>query len=107
MGTLGLDSKVFAILNHVVSQTQQNIDFLVSQNFISPSDASIIVSNLKPLSDQSIPQIETPALSGPRKLDFALPNSNPSPLKAPVRVHEDSKNGSSKASHPHCDVPKS
>ena len=35
-----------ALLAHVISQLQHNVDFLVAQNYISPSDASAILAKL-------------------------------------------------------------
>lgn len=40
------DPQATALLAHVVSQMQSNVDFLVSQNYISSSDASTIMSRL-------------------------------------------------------------
>ncbi|KAL5485698.1 hypothetical protein ACEPAI_6739 [Sanghuangporus weigelae] len=41
-----VDPKSSALLAHIVSQTQSNIDFLVSQNYIRASDAAGILSKL-------------------------------------------------------------
>jgi hypothetical protein len=40
------DSQATALLAHVVSQVQQNVEFLVSQNYISDADASAFLSKL-------------------------------------------------------------
>jgi hypothetical protein len=40
------DPQAAALLAHIVSQITSNVDFLVSQNYMSQSDASIIVSKL-------------------------------------------------------------
>lgn len=40
------DPQAAALLAHVVSQMQQNVDFLVAQNYITQADASAIVSKL-------------------------------------------------------------
>lgn len=47
------DIRAAALLAHVVSQLQSNIDFLVSQNYISSSDASVIMSKLPALSGET------------------------------------------------------
>jgi LAS seventeen-binding protein 1/2 len=44
--TMPHDPQAAALLAHVVSQIQSNVDFLLAQNYISPSDASSIVSLL-------------------------------------------------------------
>jgi hypothetical protein len=44
--TMPRDPQAAALLAHVVSQIQSNVDFLLAQNYISPSDASSIVSLL-------------------------------------------------------------
>lgn len=40
------DTQSSALLNHVLSQTKANLEFLVSQNYISNADASGIISKL-------------------------------------------------------------
>jgi|SRR6266511_1413247 len=40
------DTQAAALLSHVVSQIAQNINFLASQNYISQSDASAILTKL-------------------------------------------------------------
>jgi len=47
------DVKAAALLAHVVSQMQSNVDFLVSQNYISSSDASVIMSRLPTASGEN------------------------------------------------------
>jgi len=44
--TMPSDPQAAALLTHVVSQMQHNVDFLVSQNYISSVDASAIMSKL-------------------------------------------------------------
>ena len=40
------DPQAAALLAHVLSQTQQNISFLASQNYISPAEASELIARL-------------------------------------------------------------
>ena len=40
------DAQAAALLSHVVSQMEQNVNFLASQNYISQSDASAILTKL-------------------------------------------------------------
>ena len=40
------DPQNAALLAHIVSQIEQNVNFLASQNFISNSDASVILTRL-------------------------------------------------------------
>ncbi len=40
------DPQAAALLAHVFSQTQANISFLAAQNYISPTDASELISRL-------------------------------------------------------------
>ena len=40
------DPQAAALLAHVVSQVEQNVQFLVSQNYISQADASAILTKL-------------------------------------------------------------
>lgn len=40
------DPQTAALLAHVVSQVEQNVQFLVSQNYISHSDASAFLTKL-------------------------------------------------------------
>ncbi|KAJ4479926.1 SH3 domain-containing protein [Lentinula aciculospora] len=51
-----------ALLAHVVSQVQQNVDFLVSQNYLAHSDASAFLSKLNNISIGAVaPVMPTPA----------------------------------------------
>jgi hypothetical protein len=40
------DPQAAALLTHVVAQIEQNVEFLASQNYISQSDASAILTKL-------------------------------------------------------------
>jgi hypothetical protein len=57
--TMTVEPQAAALLAHVVSQMQQNVDFLVSQNYISSSDASVIKAKLPN------PTLDTPRERGP------------------------------------------
>lgn len=46
MSSVPHDSQAAVLLAHVVAQIQSNIDFLLAQNYISPSDVTAIVSRL-------------------------------------------------------------
>ncbi|EJD06422.1 uncharacterized protein FOMMEDRAFT_138398 [Fomitiporia mediterranea MF3/22] len=46
------EAKSSALLAHIISQTQSNIDFLVSQNYLRASDAAGILSKLSALSEE-------------------------------------------------------
>ena len=61
------DPQAAALLAHVVSQMKSNVDFLVSQNYISQSDASAIVSRLPPVAgiNQLTPQIQGISVEAP------------------------------------------
>lgn len=49
-----------ALLAHVVSQVQQNVEFLVSQNYLPRSDASAFLSKLNNVSPGAAPAMPTP-----------------------------------------------
>ena len=59
------DTKAAALLTHVVSQMQSNVDFLVSQNYISSSDASAIMSRLptSPRDNQIVSQAQAMSIN--------------------------------------------
>ncbi|KAJ8462991.1 hypothetical protein ONZ51_g10553 [Trametes cubensis] len=67
------DPQAAALLAHVLSQTQQNISFLASQNYISPTEASELIARLS----QS-PQADSLAAS--------MNNLAVSPVRAPSPV---------------------
>lgn len=50
------DPQAAALLAHVVSQVEQNVQFLASQNYISQADASAILTKL-PNSNRDVTQI--------------------------------------------------
>ncbi|KAF8623707.1 hypothetical protein AX17_007404 [Amanita inopinata Kibby_2008] len=54
------DNRSAAMLAHIISQVQSNVDFLVSQNYISRADASQFLSKL-PTSGASNTNTERPA----------------------------------------------
>jgi len=49
--TMTVSAEATALLSHVVSQMQQNVEFLVSQKYISAADASAIVARLPAVVD--------------------------------------------------------
>ena len=64
--TMPRDPQAAALLAHVVSQIQSNVDFLLAQNYISPSDASSIVSLLPAGTvDQSAPRTQPVPVGSP------------------------------------------
>ncbi|KIM84783.1 hypothetical protein PILCRDRAFT_368967 [Piloderma croceum F 1598] len=56
------------LLAHVVSQIQSNVDFLLAQNYISPSDASAIISRLPGNNtvDQLVPRTQAMCVGSPQ-----------------------------------------
>jgi hypothetical protein len=62
------DPQAAALLAHVVSQIQSNVDFLRAQNYISPSDASAIISRLPAGNtvDQLAPRIQAVCVGSPQ-----------------------------------------
>ncbi|ESK88802.1 myosin ie [Moniliophthora roreri MCA 2997] len=44
--TMSSDTQKAALLSHVVSQIEQNVEFLISQNYLSRSDASAFLNKL-------------------------------------------------------------
>ncbi|TFK50037.1 SH3-domain-containing protein [Heliocybe sulcata] len=58
------DPQAAALLAHVVSQMKQNIDFLVSQNYISTADASLMTAKLPTTAVAKAPRAVPPAPVG-------------------------------------------
>jgi hypothetical protein len=59
------DPQATALLTHVLSQMQHNVDFLVAQNYISSLDASAIMSKLP--SAAGAPQATAAVAPPPRR----------------------------------------
>ncbi|KAJ3716202.1 SH3 domain-containing protein [Lentinula raphanica] len=55
-----VEAEADALLAHVVSQIQQNVNFLVSQNYLPRSDASAFLSKLNNVSLAAAPAMPTP-----------------------------------------------
>ena len=49
------DPQAAALLAHVVAQIEQNVEFLASQNYISQSDASAILTKLPNVANNPTP----------------------------------------------------
>ncbi|EPQ54310.1 SH3-domain-containing protein [Gloeophyllum trabeum ATCC 11539] len=71
------DAQAAALLAHVVSQMRQNIEFLVSQNYITAADASLMTARL-PCATGPVSAAVAPALT---KAPRAVP---PPPAARPV-----------------------
>jgi len=67
--TVANNPEANALLAHVVSQVQQNVEFLVSQNYLPRSDASAFLSKLNNVSPGA-------AAAAPRSMAKALWNYN-------------------------------
>lgn len=77
----GQDSQAEAMLAHIVSQVQSNVEFLVSQNYISRLDANQFLAKL-PSTDATTKSVQ-PATRAPkasfRKSSPAAPTKFPAP----------------------------
>jgi LAS seventeen-binding protein 1/2 len=64
---MGVQDPNQALLSHVVSQTQANIDFLIAQNYISRSDAAGLLNKLGSVAGAAPSAIKSPGVSsGPK-----------------------------------------
>jgi hypothetical protein len=72
-----------ALLAHIVSQTKSNIDFLVSQNYISQADGKDIIAKLPAAEDSAVAALSRQA----QHLSLArpsVPDASPEPSSNPV-----------------------
>ena len=69
------DPQAAALLAHVLSQTQQNINFLASQNYISVNEASELIARLS--------QGPTSPITPPDSLAASMNNLAVGPVRTP------------------------
>lgn len=74
------DPQAAALADHIFSQTQANISFLVSQNYISGSEASDIISRLSAAQSRSRNDVDAGFTNSMQAL--ALAPSAPAPAPA-------------------------
>ncbi|PFH53132.1 hypothetical protein AMATHDRAFT_1556 [Amanita thiersii Skay4041] len=78
------DPQVVAMLAHIVSQIEINVEFLVSQNYISRTDATNILSKLPaPSVDVPASTYQAPAASVMRTPTASFPTPNFMPAQVP------------------------
>ncbi|PPQ85385.1 hypothetical protein CVT25_006416 [Psilocybe cyanescens] len=77
------DPQTAALLAHVVSQIEQNVNFLASQNYISQSDASAILTKL-PNSNQATNQSSGALSSLANRVSNMGFNRTPAPRAVPA-----------------------
>lgn len=53
-----------ALLEHIVSRIEQDVQFLVDQNYITAQDAAVIVARLPNATRQALAPISSPPLPG-------------------------------------------
>ncbi|KAK1233100.1 hypothetical protein PQX77_003740 [Marasmius sp. AFHP31] len=79
------DSQKDALLSHVVSQIETNVQFLISQNYIAQADASTLLNKLSTVNaGQTVAaprSMPTPSVAAPSP--FARRNVAPAPAPAP------------------------
>ena len=71
------DTDNSALLNHVLSQTKANLQFLVSQNYISTTDASGLITKLSTLESSASGGVSSLA-DRTRQLNLNASNERPS-----------------------------
>jgi len=85
------DPQAAALLAHVVSQIEQNVNFLASQNYLSQSDAATILtklpnltnnaatmnrtSNMNPSTTRAVPPPPRPKTESPEQHESSLPRA--------------------------------
>ncbi|KAJ3734185.1 SH3 domain-containing protein [Lentinula guzmanii] len=76
------NSEADALLTHVVSQVQRNVEFLVSQNYLAQSDASAFLSKLN---NVGVGAAATPVMPIPTPTSFArkVPTVMSPPVMSP------------------------
>ena len=74
------DPQTSALLAHVFQQTQSNISFLASQNYISPTDASELLSRLTTAQSRANSATDRSADS----LQASIQNLSVSPAPVPI-----------------------
>ena len=80
------DPQAAALLDHILGQTLRNIEFLASQNYISPIDAAELSSRLTAAQNRN--DTDAALASSIQALSVApvaIPTASPSPPSGPVR----------------------
>ncbi|KAF9267688.1 SH3-domain-containing protein [Marasmius fiardii PR-910] len=62
---MSTDTQKDALLSHVVSQIEQNVQFLISQNYISQADASSFLTKLSNVDQTTVARSTTTAMPTP------------------------------------------
>ncbi|KAG7089634.1 hypothetical protein E1B28_011297 [Marasmius oreades] len=85
MPVMSADAQKDALLSHVVSQIEQNVQFLISQNYISQADASVFLTKLPNINaSQTTGTRSVNAVPAPfgRRINGAPPPPAPAPATA-------------------------